>query len=264
MFSDIGESLHAADASEASKKRARGPGSTHTANSEDLNAGKLDKQMKKLILAAAQMALQDHITLKQNARDENIVIRMAASHPLAQQMVHDQSKYNEQGIEARKSSEFKGHPQGKKPDVLLRCLVYRLAPFLQKTEVHNALTSSSLHEKIRNDCSLAVQTICTLAAGAASQSDNMKATRCFCIDIEKDGTDQVKWILCTNRNIELMSALRTLRSSKLLEVVQIFVEDDFAPISKQAKEVSELLFGKKDGKTSQTISPGLVAGRGGA
>ena len=85
MFTDISAPTGAADAAK-SNKRARGAGDCPAAATEDLPMGKLDRQMQKLILAAALMALQDHVTLKHNMLDENVVIRVASDHLLAQRL----------------------------------------------------------------------------------------------------------------------------------------------------------------------------------
>ena len=166
--------------------------------------------------------------------------------------------YGAEGEKARKTSgdQFKGHPEGKKPDAMFRMLAFRLAALVekQKKELDGAL--GTLKEQYQETAQRALQTM--LITGKQSEKDkDMRAKRCFNVKY-KDGQKQcIRWILAAPAHPEFMHAMNVMKQTKIMETVQIKVEEDRATMSKAAKDIKDAL---KAGGSGGGSSSGLERG----
>lgn len=79
-----------------------------------------------------------------------------------------------------------------------------------------------------------------LAAADKEQGAKLKATRCFCIEVED--SKQSKWIFARNGMPELKQAFTTVRENGCLAAIQVTCGEDFAPRSRAAKDMEKLIF----------------------
>ena len=82
----------------------------------------------KLVMALARLALQHGNDGRAHARDDNVVFPMPSSGELAKELQWAADKYAETGAQLKKEQgeNYKGHPDGKKPDAMLASLLYRV------------------------------------------------------------------------------------------------------------------------------------------
>ena len=75
----------------------------------------------KLVMALARLALQHESERRAHARDDNVVFSIPSSGELAKELLWAADKYAETGAQLKKEQgeNYKGHPNGKKPDAML-------------------------------------------------------------------------------------------------------------------------------------------------
>ena len=76
---------------------------------------------------------------------------------------------------------------------------------------------------------------------AAAQPGMIQATRCFNVSAKVDAAEKSKWIFSASRHPDIMQALAVAQKHKALEVEGIFICEDYAPPSSQAKELETWL-----------------------
>ena len=103
--------------------------------------------------------------------------------------------YGAEGEKVRKTSgdQFKGHPEGKKPDAMFRMLAFRLAALVQnqKRDLDGAV--GALKEQYQETAQRALQTV-LITGMQAEKGKDVRAKRCFDVKY-KDGQKQcIRWI----------------------------------------------------------------------
>ena len=229
MFSPIG-SLPPPQSTPTKRKEA---------DDDDADGSKLNRLMAKLLL-------QHEDTLRAAARDDNFVLAMAEDSPLAKALEAGAAEYKAKGEESRSKAKdagdtYMGHPAGKKPDAMLRMLIFRLAEAIghKKTELEAATATDA-------PCRAALELVATVGAQGANMK--LQATRCFWLSRD----NVVKWIFACNAELELKGAFHILRAKRVLEVVGVELMHDFAPRSKAAREIEEQVFRKKQAKKKKS------------
>ena len=98
----------------------------------------------------------------------------------------------------------------------------------------------TLKEQYQETAQRALQTM--LITGKQAEKDkDMRAKRCFDVKY-KDGQKQcIRWILAAPAHPEFMHALNIMMQTKIMEAVQIKVEEDRATMSKAAKDIRDAL-----------------------
>ena len=94
-----------------------------------------DKVQQQINEALARLTLQLENERRSNARDENVVFVMGADSELAKTLAWAEGEYTKAGDAARKAAQdakeqFRGNPNGKKPDALLASLLLRVTQAL--------------------------------------------------------------------------------------------------------------------------------------
>ena len=144
-----------------------------------------DPVVMKLFKAFGKAILYHEDALNSMSREANIVIRASSDHPFMQAMEYNHTLYQDTGAAARKeanekSKKFMGNPLGKKPDVMLKSLLFRFAATM-KFEVKD--------NEVLENAGKVLQ-----AAGQAASQPNCDyvATRCF--RVVTKGSNEHKWI----------------------------------------------------------------------
>ena len=214
-----------------------------TANGNEPSIG---KEQQEMFEAIAKLSLQLEGERRAKARDDNFVFEMSKASALAKTLAWAEEAYKTEGDKKRKEQgdDYKGHPQGKKPDALLASLIVRLVEAIKKAGdgsiegyVRSKLTS--LSQQGQED---AVAVLYVLD-GRAQQPMEIRSTRCFKIETKEDGGEMTKWIAAATRDKELETAFSTTRKFGLLSGIGVTVAEDFAPMSGAAKQVQKLVFG---------------------
>ena len=191
----------------------------------------------------ARLTLQHEFERMATARAENVALEFAANSELMQAMEASKEAYGAEGEKAKKTSgdHFKGHPEGKKPDAMFKMLAIRLAALVEKQKKELDGAVGALKEQYQETAQRALQTM--LITGMQAEKDkDMRAKRCFDVKY-KDGQKQcIKWILAAPAHSEFMHALNVLKQTRIMEAVQIKVEEtDRATMSKAAKDIRDAL-----------------------
>ena len=84
----------------------------------------------KLLQAVSKGFLQVSEEARHRARSENVVIQADSKHVFMRSMESSAKAYSNEGVAARATLDFKGHPWGKKPDAMFRALLVRLSEVL--------------------------------------------------------------------------------------------------------------------------------------
>ena len=108
----------------------------------------------------------------------------------------------------------------------------------QKKDLDGAV--GALKEQYQEMAQRAPQRV--LITGKQAEKDkDMRAKMCFDVK-HKDGQRQsIRWILAAPVHPEFMHALNVLKQTRILEAVQIKVEEDRATMSKAAKDIRDAL-----------------------
>ncbi|CAK0902821.1 unnamed protein product [Prorocentrum cordatum] len=250
MFAPIGS-----QASQGQGTRRPREGAAAEAAGEDGTAvgpggvRKLDKLFAKLLL-------QHETNFNANSREDNFTLTMAADDPVQVALATSEDSYNRKGKQAREEAEegeYKGHPDGKKPDFLLRAVIFRIteAAEAKSQEVKAAAGSGAMAQQ----AAAALDTLAKYKAIAQNPQARVVATRCFHgtvkpsdggMDEEKD--DDVRWIFAMNSHRELKDALETLRVNGCLAAARLNLGYDHGPKSGVAKEIETTVFRRKGAK----------------
>ena len=226
----------------SSTSGSSGSSSGSTADTSELG----DKKQKEMFEAIAKLSLQLESERRAKARDDNFVFEMSRASALAKTLAWAEEAYKTEGDKKRKElgDNYKGHPQGKKPDALLASLIVRLVEAIKKAGdgsiegyVRSKLTS--LSQQGQED---AVKVLYVLD-GRAQQPLEIRSTRCFKVETKEDGGEMTKWIAAATRDKELETAFGTTRTFGLLSGIGVTVAEDFAPMSGAAKQVQKLILG---------------------
>ena len=183
-----------------------------------------------LMFALAKLTLQHEQERQNRARSENVVLQASASHPMMQRLEAMVEMYDQEGKTARanQGDQYAGHTQWKRPDALLRGVLYRLAGNVRENQ-------QVVEQRLQTEETVAAQ---------AAQNRDLKALRCFRVKSKDEaGQDIVRWIFAPSRQRQLTEDLWTLREAKTLEPLQVHLLEDFAPRTKAAKQVQQLAFG---------------------
>ena len=134
---------------------------------------------------------------------------------------------------------------GKKPDALLRSLVYRLGEVTaaQKDKVAEAAPNATKQAIIMR---LEALQEFGQKAGDDTVKPQLRSTRCFKVKTKSEAEgDKIRWIFAANAEPKLMDLLHELRELKALECIGLVLGYDHAPRSQAAKLVDQLMFGGK-------------------
>ena len=153
--------------------------------------------------------------------------------------------YEQEGKNTRISQgdHYAGHPEGKRPDALFRGVLYRLAESVREN-------LQTIEQRLQKEemTAAALKRILKMEKQAAQNRD-LKALRCFQVKSEDEaGQDIIRWIFAPSRQ-QLADDLWILREAKTLEPLQIYLQEDFAPKTKAAKQVHQLAFGSATAST---------------
>lgn len=205
----------------------------------------------KLLEAVAALALQHESERRSTARDQNVVFKMKKESKVAASMEKGSDEYSKDGKAAREAAEsegkeYKGNPNGKKPDALLRMLLWKVAEEITEDVVAKARTAVQADPTQEAAATRALEVLQRVRQLGLAQKDNLalRATRCFSVVPAGDAT-VVKWIWAAQGVPELTAMARELRETKALRLVDIEVEEDEAPQSRAAKEVQKQLDSRK-------------------
>ena len=205
----------------------------------------------KLVMALARLALQHESERRAHARDDNAVFSMPSSGELAKELQWAADKYAETGAQLKKEQgeNYKGHPNGKKPDAMFASLLYRMHQAIltkvggDSTTALERFVENSAHLEM-NQKAVALQTLQVVAA-RANQPRAVRATRCFVVQSKKD--EITKWIAAANGDPELSMALRVCKQIQLIKKnIGVESQTDQAPQSQAAKVVGVLACGAAD------------------
>ena len=155
-------------AKESSKKDQREDKGAQEENPED------EAQLVKLI---ARLTLQHEFERMATARAENIASEFEASSETMVAMEASKTAYEAEGEKARKISgdQYKGHPEGKKPDAMFRMLAFRLATLEenQRMALDTAVAALMEHQDLAQR---ALQTVLNTGNQAENDRDMRAST----------------------------------------------------------------------------------------
>ena len=129
--------------------------------------------------------------------DEAQLVKMIARLTLQHEFVEANSEimlpmeaskeaYGAEGEKVRKSSgdQFKGHPEGEKPDAMFRMLASRLAALVEKQKKALDGAVGALMEQYQETTQRALQTVLIMGKQAEKEKD-MRAKRCFDVKLQR-------------------------------------------------------------------------------
>ena len=200
----------------------------------------------KLLEAVAALTLIHESERRSAARDQNVVFQMAKDSGVAVLMAKGSDEYARDGKVARENAEsqgtsFEGNPNGKKPDALLRLLLWRVAEAITDDVVTKAQTAVQQDPAQEAAAKRALEVLQRVRQMGLVQKDNkaLRATRCFTVASQDKGV--VKWIWSAQAVPELVAMGRELHETKALRLVGIEVMEDEAPQARAAKDVRGML-----------------------
>ena len=119
----------------------------------------------------------------------------------------------------------------------------------QKNDLDRAV--GALKEQHQDLAQRALQTL--LITGKQAENDrDMRAKRCFDVKYKDGQISCIRWILAAPAHPRFMQALNVLKQTRILEAVQIRVEEDRATMSKAAKEIRDALKASGNGGGSSS------------
>ncbi|CAK0795511.1 unnamed protein product [Prorocentrum cordatum] len=201
---------------------------------------KKDRLMTKLLL-------RHEDNFRGSARDQNVVVKLKTGSQMQLALAAGIQNYLKVGKEARAAvepSEYRGHPLGKKPDAYLRMLLFRLSEAVEgKLEDVRAAVAQGPQPVESKE---ALRLVVNLGKSLNNKEVRLKATRCFDVqtktDVDGKTVEETKWIFAAMAHPPLMQAMYCLKENGGLQSVNIVLEDDTAPRSKDAKELEKLVF----------------------
>ncbi|CAK0820107.1 unnamed protein product [Prorocentrum cordatum] len=217
------------------KRAAEGAGA-----GEDVEGDEALGNQKQLPRAMARLLLQHEGHRRAHARDDNIVMEIAEDSSLQTLLDKAEECYDEMGKSARKAPDFQGHPEGKRPDAMMRSILQRLARVVQEGQAVLGPTIAQLPDPGEQE---------EWGAKAASPAGReLRATRCF--HLPPNSEDKVRWIFALKAEPKVEAMFQLFRATQCLKPLDISFQFDHALESKAAKKVKELAFGggKKEGR----------------
>ena len=137
--------------------------------------------------------------------------------------------------------EFKGHPWGKRPDALMKMVLYRVSEALQNNE--EAVKAAIAQGPDPEATVKAMKTILEWGGKVQEPETIFHATRCFVITTDDaEGNEVKKWIFAVCHHSELHQSFETLRDNGGGRAAGLQLERDSAPRSQAAKKVEKLAF----------------------
>ncbi|CAK0879420.1 unnamed protein product [Prorocentrum cordatum] len=194
-----------------------------TASSESTPNGKLTNLMRRLLL-------QHEAAHQADARDDNFTLTLKVGTKIEMALENGLQNYIATGKSAREGDNFKGHPLGKKPDALLRSVIFRMAEAYENSSqpVQEAVKNGTNPEK-----ALGALEVLQRRGSIAKDTEIMaRATRCFKVKLAEGDVEQVRWIWAVNYHPELKLALSTLRDNGGLKAAGILLGHDYGQRSK--------------------------------
>ena len=151
------------------------------------------------------------------------------------------------GKTARQAPDFKGHPEGKRPDAMMRSVLQRLAQVVQEGQAVIGPTVAQMPDAAKTEVTGALALLQEWGAKAASPAGReLRATRCF--HLPPNSEDKVRWIFALKSEPKVEAMFQLFRATQCLQPLGITFHYDHAPESKAAKKVKELAFGGGGGK----------------
>ena len=183
----------------------------------------------KLLDAVAMLALNLESERTTTPRDQNIVFELRKDSELAGKGIEAYTIEGQNARDAAKSKgvQHQGHSQRKRPDALLRLLLWRVAQLITDEAV-----------KTIQDPGKQVLLNLRAVGNTAKTSADMRATRCFVVPADDN---HVKRIWAAESRPEPREWGKVHRPGGALAQFGIETEEDTVPTSKQAKLVSKLL-----------------------
>ncbi|CAK0866780.1 unnamed protein product [Prorocentrum cordatum] len=211
---------------------------TDTSNNDEI------KPNGRLLNLMCRLLRQHEAAHQADARDDNFTLTLKAGTKLEMALEEGLQNYIVTGNAAREGENFQGHPLGKKPDALLRSVIFRLAQAYTGNvkEVEDAAKNGQAHELVQN----ALQVLKQWGAIAQDMDVIVRATICFKVKLTEGAEDQVRWIWAVNHHPDLKSALTVLRTNGALKAAHVLLGHDHGQRSKVAKQIEELAFRKKN------------------
>ncbi|CAK0906607.1 unnamed protein product, partial [Prorocentrum cordatum] len=208
--------------------------------------------------AAAALTLIREGKGRSMARDLNIVFQMKKDSPVAIRMLKGMDEHAKDGKLAREavetqSEEFKGNPNSKKQDALLRLLPWNAAAAISEDVAPKALAAARQDPGWEEAAKKALDVLQRANQMGMVQKDNpaLRATRCFSVVVEAD-KPVAKWIWAAQGAPEFAAMAKERKGAQAPRIADIEVAKDGVPQSRPAKEVKELL-GSKTGAKSKTV-----------
>ncbi|CAK0843448.1 unnamed protein product [Prorocentrum cordatum] len=194
-----------------------------TASSESTPNGKLTNLMCRLLL-------QHEAAHQADARDDNFTLTLKVGTKIEMALENGLQNYIATGKSAREGDNFKGHPLGKKPDALLRSVIFRMAEAYENSSqpVQEAVKNGTNPEKALG----ALEVLQRWGSIAKDTEIMARATRCFKVKLAEGDVEQVRWIWAVNYHPELKLALSTLRDKGGLKAAGILLGHDYGQRSK--------------------------------
>ena len=192
-------------AKESNKKEQREDKGSQEENHED------EAQLVKL---TARLTLQHEFDRMATARSENIVLEFEASSETMVAMDASKTAYVVEGERARKinGDQYRGHPEGKKPDAIFGMLAFRVATLVENQKMVLDTAVGALTEQHQDLAQRALLTVLNIGKQAENDRD-MRAKRCF-DERYKDGQKScMRWILAVPADPEFMQAMSVRQES---------------------------------------------------
>ncbi|CAK0847721.1 unnamed protein product [Prorocentrum cordatum] len=187
-----------------------------------------------------RMLLQHEAAHQSVARDDNFTLTLKEGAKIEMALEQGYQHYVDEGKKAREGDNFRGHPEGKKPDALFRMIIFRLAEAVQNDleNVRHAIGQGPFATKALEGLNV------LLCWGPLIQDKDtmVKSTRCFEVALTEGGENQVRWTWACNHHIDLKNALTVLRLDNGLTAANIMLGHDHGPRSKAAKQLEQLAF----------------------
>ncbi|CAK0846072.1 unnamed protein product, partial [Prorocentrum cordatum] len=218
--------------------------------------GKMLSSESKLIKCMAKLLLQHEDLHCATARDQNLVLITPSESPLDKALGQSVEAYGKAGTQAKKhakgsSTEYRGNPEGKKPDAFLRFLLFRTSETLTEPVCQKLLEACP--ETGRKELTSVLEKI-KLFGEQAKVKGSVQATRCFYVSSQlEDGTAVTKWIFNTQTKIEVMNTFaKLLEIPGMAKIAGWYIERDHAPRAGAAKELEAEVFQRNKGKKGKS------------
>ncbi|CAK0851097.1 unnamed protein product [Prorocentrum cordatum] len=200
-----------------------------------------------LVTAMAKLLLVHEGERRAPARDANFVLEIKEKSEFQEVLETAVAHYDATGKIERAKEDFKGHPDGKRPDAFFRSIFFRLHQLVEKNQTVVDQKVSQMQPEIQLGAQQALSKLKLCGGKAATdEGKKLRATRCFKLEADENGV--VKWIFALEGEPYVKDIFLALRRTEVLEVLGVRLTYDFAPQHKQAKKIQELAFGNGSGR----------------